>query len=205
MKSSKLTAAFIIFGTMSFVSCKKGENDPALSLKSRTSRLVGTWNLVSGQETKVDYDFGNQETFTSTTVYNESSYTETTAFQDVSGTTTSAPQTISYTLEYSFEKDGAFSLTQIEDGNSDIDKGFWYWGGKSKTQDLKKKETVVIAITETNDGQIDTYGGTAVSADGSFQLDRLTGKELSLIVDIQNTYNNGDTYTKSSTLNFEKK
>lgn len=205
MKKSVLAAALLIFGTMTIVSCKKGENDPALSLKSRTARLVGTWKLVSGEETTMDYDAGNQETWTETITYDGSAYTSVTSFQDVSGTVTNAPFTVSYTLEYTFEKDGSFSLTQIEDGNSDIDKGFWYWGGKSKTQELKKKETVVITITETNDGQIDTYGGTAVSADLSFQLDRLTGKELSIIVDIHNTYNNGDMYTRSSLLNFEKK
>lgn len=205
MKRFAIATMLLIFGTMTIVSCKKGENDPALSLKSRTSRLVGTWNLVSGTETSVDYDAGNQETWTEAIVYDGSAYTSTTSFQDLSGTITDAPQTVSYALEYTFEKDGSFSLTQNEGGNSDIDKGFWYWGGKSKTQELKKKETVVVTITETNDGQVDTYGGSAVSADFSFQLDRLTGKELSIIVDIHNVYKNGDMYTRSSLLNFEKK
>ena len=204
MKKSIVAATLLIFGTISIVSCKKGENDPALSLKSRNARIAGTWKFIGGERQTIDYDAGNQETFTNNITYNGTSYTETSSFQDVSGTTTFPSETVSYTLEYTFDRDGNFNMSEIEDGNSDIDKGFWYWVGKSKVQELKKKEVLVITITESNDGQIDTYAGTAITADGSFQLDRLTGKEMTIILDMQNTYSDGDTFSHTATLNFEK-
>ncbi len=204
MKKTKIISVMIALIALSTTACKKGENDPVLSLKSRTSRLVGTWKLVNGSETIIDYDAGNQETSTTVITDDGALSISVFTFQDQSGSVTNAPQSFTHTLEYTFEKDGSFNYSDVFDGDSQIDKGYWFWGGKSKTQDLKKKEVVVITITETNDGQIDTYAGTAIQVDGSFQLDRLTKKELTLIVDEKRTKSNGDIFSRLSTLKFEK-
>jgi len=204
MKKAKIISALIVFTLLSTTACKKGENDPVLSLKSRTSRLVGTWKLVNGSETTIDYDAGDQETSTSVTTDDGAISTNVFTFQDQNGSVTNTSQSFTHTLEYTFEKDGSFNYSDVFDGDSQIDKGYWYWSGKSKTQGLKKKEVVVITITETNDGQIDTYVGTAINIDGSFQLDRLTKKEMTLIIDQKRTKSNGDTFSRISTLNFEK-
>jgi hypothetical protein len=39
-----MLAALIVIPA--FQSCKKGENDPAISFRSRDARLIGNWKLV---------------------------------------------------------------------------------------------------------------------------------------------------------------
>jgi len=52
---TQLRALFLlIIITLSFSACKKGEEDPFLSLKSRTGRLTGDWVLKSGSWTDAD-------------------------------------------------------------------------------------------------------------------------------------------------------
>ncbi len=56
----KKTALFplmaIILVVFSLSSCKKGEEDPFISLRSRKARLTATWNLKEGQWTQTTYD-----------------------------------------------------------------------------------------------------------------------------------------------------
>lgn len=73
----------IMFSVMLFDGCKKGEEDPFLSLRSRDSRIEGTWKLVSVEKSVTSTD--NTSTTTVTTKetdveslsYNGSSLTET--------------------------------------------------------------------------------------------------------------------------------
>lgn len=44
-KKFRSIAFIMFFAAFSFTSCKKGENDPAVSFKSRTARLRGDWVL----------------------------------------------------------------------------------------------------------------------------------------------------------------
>ncbi len=41
-----------------FTGCKKGEEDPSISLLSRSARLTGDWNLTTGDWTSTNYDAG---------------------------------------------------------------------------------------------------------------------------------------------------
>ncbi|MES2836976.1 MAG: hypothetical protein V4667_05600 [Bacteroidota bacterium] len=47
MKKITLSAIAVLTLAFSITSCKKGENDPALSLKSRKSRVAGEWNVTN--------------------------------------------------------------------------------------------------------------------------------------------------------------
>src|SRR5687768_220910 len=39
----------LVFISLFFTTCKKGEDDPFLSLRSRTNRLAGEWRLSTGK------------------------------------------------------------------------------------------------------------------------------------------------------------
>ena len=55
MKNSiKLAALALVIAATSFSGCKKGENDPFLSLKSRKSRAAGEWKLSAFTTTYTD-------------------------------------------------------------------------------------------------------------------------------------------------------
>ena len=47
LKSLAVLGVAALFIALAFQSCKKGEEDPGLSLSSRTSRLAGEWKMVS--------------------------------------------------------------------------------------------------------------------------------------------------------------
>ncbi|NSW46420.1 MAG: hypothetical protein HPY79_11460 [Bacteroidales bacterium] len=55
----KLVSIFSLFLVMAFIysGCRKGEEDPWLSLRSRNQRLIGKWKLV--EEKKIDIDEKN--------------------------------------------------------------------------------------------------------------------------------------------------
>lgn len=54
----KITFFILILLTTDFIaSCKKGENDPAFSLRTRKNRLTGNWEVTSYQKTVNDTTF----------------------------------------------------------------------------------------------------------------------------------------------------
>lgn len=60
----KHVAFSVLLGTLlSFAACKKGPNDPAFTLLTRTARLQGTWQLQSGEWSHNDttWVFANDE------------------------------------------------------------------------------------------------------------------------------------------------
>ena len=56
----------LLAGGMS--SCKKGENDPFLSLKSRKGRMAGEWTVTKLTSTEVDTPAGGTASTSTTTV-----------------------------------------------------------------------------------------------------------------------------------------
>ena len=83
-------------------SCKKGEGDPFLSLKSRAGRLKGEWNLASGTETGT----WGTDSYTIT-------YTGSMATFAMSGNS----NTYMYTEKMEFLKDNVFKSTVMDDGD----------------------------------------------------------------------------------------
>ncbi|MBD3637072.1 MAG: hypothetical protein HUJ25_06965 [Crocinitomicaceae bacterium] len=183
-------------------SCKKGENDPALSLSSRKARLSKNWKLSSAEYTTVDvYDWGG-DTYTSTTTYSYdgTNMTTVTSLAGPGGTVTNPADVRTYSEQHTFEKDGAYSGSVTDDGDTDSFEGFWAFVGKSKVQELKKKEAVLITFTKTiYSGNTNTYDGESLFPDGYMMLDRLAGDELVVALDYSATYSNGDTYSITGT------
>ncbi len=100
-----------------FVSCKKGEDDPIFSLRSRKARLTGDWHLSSGSLTLIY----KKEGFTD--------YNETYNFTGDSYTSinrvTGANQQGKYKLNITFNKDGGFSFLQLFGSSNVSGNGTW--------------------------------------------------------------------------------
>jgi len=196
LKSLTLLALMLMLSA-SFTACKKGDNDPGLSLKSRSGRLTGKWSLTKGLN-KVSYD-GEIKTYT----YDNGKYTITDGSPNlVTGT---------YTYDINFEKNGAFSLdfTEIINGNlySTTIKGLWSWMGKNKNQDLKAKETLLL--TETS--YVSSFSGSSYTTTWqnpvlreAWILDKLSDKEM--VVKFKSSVNDdGDTVSLDVSFTFTKK
>lgn len=147
-------------------SCKKGENDPFLSLSSRKARISGEWN-VSSYESEWHFIDGsdswhNTESFDGTNV-------TSTWSQTVSGTSSSGngSDVITVSLfDFIINKDGTYEMHQnmvtVETGTDSwtgfdytatttstyTESGSWSFVGKAKDS-YKSKERVVMNATHT--------------------------------------------------------
>jgi len=109
-----IIVATLLFGVVAaFTSCKKYEEGPLLSLKSKNGRITGEWELK-------EYNYTNTTDYgTITTTFNGSMVT--TVFAD----TTS--YTYPYSLEFQINKDGTYTSKEMADGNYVEETSLWSW------------------------------------------------------------------------------
>ncbi len=184
MKKIVTLAMVVLVATSALIGCKKGANDPFLSLKSRKARLKGDWKLVqvegkgvgtNGAVTTVFYD-GTLWTETTNGSSNSYLYEKTITF-DKKGT-------------FKFETKSTYSENKFD---QTVVEGKWAFIGKNKDASLKNKEAITFAgvkwissgQTEDTMGNIVTYNSTNIT-DGNFAnrvwygwiLDKLSSKEM---------------------------
>jgi hypothetical protein len=189
MKRLLLVLLVAVFAIPTFQSCKKGENDPSISLRSRKARLVAEWELKEGSITTVNGGTTVIYTFNGTTM------------------TSSLGGSVNYTQTCEIVKDGTFKLTILDDGDSRVDEGQWYFLEGNKDKELKSKEAVAFVVTKRTDTpaggspNISTY--VSISPDYMWQLDELKNKEI--IVKTNEVYTGGSTNSTTGTLTYTSK
>lgn len=174
-----LVALAIIFAMPLFNSCKKGDDDPFLSIYSRKSRIAGEWEMTKG--TQVQSDNGDVLNWN----YNNGSFSVSMDGNSYTGT---------YTYQFSIEKAGTFKLDQswTADGStiSTSQEGSWYFLYKNKDNDLKNKEAVAFQTNKTTQSgsgmsYIYTYKGDDLRV---FLITELKNKEMKLERDYSYSY-----------------
>ena len=145
-------------------SCRKGQGDPFLSLRSRNARITGTWDLsshyTSSLNTNVTDGFVSVDSLVT-------SFDGNTLSTTTNGVTSSVP----YSLQVEILKDGSYRTTTNTQYGTETRWGRWWW------QSSKKKK---VRINFDN-------------GFGSFHIERLKNKELILFSDSSttNTYLTG--------------
>lgn len=132
MKTVKSLVLTVLIGA-SIVACKKGDNDPFLSLRSRDARVAGEWKLDSWSSKEIS-------TFQFETEYDTISY-ESNDFDGAnlryflidSVDTLDLPN--SFSLDLVMDKDGTFTRTTEIEYDTYLEEGNWTWtnDGKNKT------------------------------------------------------------------------
>lgn len=177
----KLTRAVLALAVVatSITACKKGDDDPGMSLKSRKGRLSQEWNVsdYTSENTSVSTNNGGSTTTTTTTVTKET-YTGASATRNQTqtyaggGTTSTSSDVYTGTVtgfDYTIEKDGTWkstrtvkwtSVTSTGGGSTSTDaidatettmaEGNWSFVGKNKSTEDKNKENVVFSTTKEN-------------------------------------------------------
>lgn len=112
-------ALSLMVGSTVLTGCKKGENDPFLSLKSRDARITESWKLVS-----VEGNTNNNGTL-STESYDGTIWSWT--YGSFSGT-------YAYSLEIEIKKDGTYQSIENNDGEITTTDGRWYWANAAKNK-----------------------------------------------------------------------
>jgi len=160
----KIIAAVLIIA--SFTGCKKGDEDPFISLRSRQNRLVGEWNLVDGKvETKIeDFDFDYKYIAS----YDDNSVRYTLTFDGEE----LEPVSLEGYTKIEFEDGGDFVRETLyyekEDDNPRIpnfDNGEWNF--MSKSGKFKNKERVEMEF-ETQEF---TYEGEKYSEKTGYEIE----------------------------------
>lgn len=196
-----LALAALISIIIGIPACKKGENDPGFSLKSRKSRMAGNWTLQ-----------------TATTAHGDT----TTVFEgdSLAITLDSTTNTLSMTNSFQFNKDGTFGEITVTEFPTNWQSngqpafiqteniaGIWNFTGGGGG--VKSKSQLLLQITErstsaSNSGSnIITTAYSGPTAGFVYDIDRLAAKELVLKYDLTVTSTNG-TLIKIGEYNFVK-
>lgn len=197
-----------------FTSCKKGDHDPILSLKTRKARLVRKWIIASFEQVYISTSI-NPYTLLNTgskmVISFNGSIETTTLTNTVSGVSTSSSTVNEYAEEIEFIKDGTFKHTRIDNLGTRILGGNWMFLGKNKEAKIKNKEAIFLNYSTTT--YIDVSGVTTTSTETGFQgnsitylIDELKSKELTLMNEITNSQSsNSNTSSGKTTITLKAK
>lgn len=168
----------IILSFILLSSCKKGSEDPALSLRARTNRLAGDWKMVYGKEEQMSVNGNFVKEYKDDLVY--------TGFN---------PSTRKCTWEFTFKKDGNFISERKEYWDSLIyvfEKETGKWNFLGKIGDWKNKEQILITINHVE--QISPSFGMSYNIETQnegtiWQLIGLSNKRVHLLTEIKSVDN----------------
>lgn len=179
MKKTLLIALSGLMLTGAMTSCKKGENDPFLSLKSRKARVAGEWTVTKSEN--YDKIVNGSVTQTNTATYDGTTETNVEVTSSGGGSV-SETTTSTYTVKYVFEKDGTYTQTQSSAGGTTVVSGNWLFLGKNKDTELKNKEAIMLTILKTvvtpTGGDAETTTETGYNTNMVLTIDQLKSKEM---------------------------
>lgn len=193
MKKIKFVLLVLLAVILILPACKKGENDPFISLLSRKARLVGEWKLVEGSTSVVSSTGTDTYTFDGTLMTSVES-----------GVTTTVP----YSETYTFEKDGNYKHSTIEDNIDTWDEeGVWTFGAKSTELNVKAGETVVLynqKYTSVTSGNTFTYSYTGTTCPVTrITLDMLKSNKMTVKIDYIYS-GTSNAFSKTGSITYEK-
>lgn len=164
----------LIIITTTFFGCKKGENDPAISLRTRKARVIGEWNMKTGTAGITIDNHINPP-------YN----------QDIKmdGSKAEINQTESgnvgityignYTFYITFKKDGTFNFNENFAGDILDASGTWnFVGGVGKA---KNKESIVLKIETVSKGYTRDNLFNKLGTEIIYEITELRNKKMTLL------------------------
>ncbi|GAB4285625.1 MAG: hypothetical protein Kow0068_11070 [Marinilabiliales bacterium] len=130
-------------------SCKKGEEDPFISLHTRKARLTNTWKLI-----EMSYKLNESYSLYENTLNITSYYDGAKEIKTITENSSTQYDTVYYRIEYTFKKDYTYTKKRTETSPKDarlndymIEEGIWDFLSKSKTQNYKNKERIILTPT----------------------------------------------------------
>jgi hypothetical protein len=194
MKIKLLIVAIIsVVFVFSTESCKKGSEDPALSLRSRTARLCGAWTVKHHESTTTTYTTSASNSITH--IFDQGKYS-------INNTSTET-ETGTYVWTVTIDKNGIYNISKeitpaTGPKRSDNENGIWYWAGGNKDLGLKNKEMVNFSVLQYTNGN--TYSGTPTSS-YTWVIKELKNKEIIINSKWQGEYKDKtETYEGNTTL-----
>lgn len=172
--------------------CRKGENDPLISLRTRKARLTGDWLLKEGNLTRTYSTSSNSATHTTNYSNSRKSVNDNGSIKETS-----------YTQRLTLRKDNSFEREIIDNNIKTIHFGSWSFVNKNKDQKLKNKEAILLSIDSYTINGVTTVN-TGVFLSEFLRINRLANKELIFKGETTRNYTSGDTDVKKYEYKFEK-
>ena len=203
MKKIFVPISILFTITFCFYSCKKGDNDPFLSLQSRKSRLIGEWKVTNEVITESEIYVDSNLSINS--IYDGLKKMNIIVTQTSKGNTSSKDSTY-YSQTLSIKKDGTYIQSKIYNNglNLNITEGTWSFLAKSEINNLKNKEAIFLTTTKTtiyNGSGTNIYDYSNLNG-RTIVIEQLKNKELIFVVDTsfknQNTMISGKSITTTT-------
>jgi archaellum component FlaF (FlaF/FlaG flagellin family) len=153
MKRKIYFLALILISGIIFDSCKRGEEDPFISLRSRDNRITADWQLKTYDKVTSSTNDG----ITTTTTYSYDGTTLTKVRVNDQGTTT---DTYSFSYELNIIQDGSYVSTVVDNGDKTQTTSNWWWSNTTENK-----------------------AGIVMEYDGTYLIERLAFDELTLSAD----------------------
>ncbi len=159
---------------LSLSSCKKGEDDPFLSLNSREKRIRGEWKVSTAEIryiNQADNPYYEQYNETKVFVYWSDDYYNYTG----EGT---------YYWNYDIRKNGTYTITKSINvihykSQKSTEEGIWYFLDKNKDAGYKNKECIAFQPQKYTYNNIVQYEGENINPD-VYQIIELRDKLVSM-------------------------
>ncbi|OFX23022.1 MAG: hypothetical protein A2033_16430 [Bacteroidetes bacterium GWA2_31_9] len=141
-----------IITSLTYTGCRKGEEDPFLSLRSRDKRIIGTWTLKSSSDvtttnrTTTDYNNKNLVKTTEASSLSESLTFDGTVFTTDNNITTTTTNVITEPVQSSATQKWSYNTTTevVIDNNHTLNKKNY-----SVELEINEDHTYKATITET--------------------------------------------------------
>ena len=182
----------VLISTLS--ECKKGEDDPFISFRSRKNRVVGEWTLTSGTE-KTSTVSGNPSTTINTDyTYTQDSYIRTNTTMNQSGSTSVSSSGYFY-YKITFRSNGEYTLVRERGGSFTQESGVWNF--TKGVGDYKRKEQIALVPQITPNSLT-----TSRDVTKTFTLKELRNRVMTIVSEetdnATTTYQNGSFSSTSS-------
>ncbi len=198
MKKLFKLIVLIAITSIVFNSCRKGEDDPFLSLQSRTKRLSGSWKL-SG------VDFILKENSSSNHSTSHMIYNNGVIIITDSDDNSADIDSIKYTQYLNIDKNGTFNQRYYSDTDTSDIEGNWTWLGKNKELGLKNKEAFILTVTKKINGtDTEVYTGKYIIPENIYVLKKLSSEEIVITIDYSKTNKNGHVSSEQGTMTYTK-
>lgn len=167
----------IVFASVIFSGCRKGEEDPFFSFKSRTNRLCGKWRITEmSRHIYVGTDPTFYDKYELQVKGNQGKMYYEGFEVDV----------YSYIESWEFNRDGTYIINTEVSNIKSFNKGTWTWNGKNKNDEYKKKECVLLKMLSynyNNGEEVEEYSGNTLEHSYVIALTQLTDKKMSFVTD----------------------
>jgi hypothetical protein len=178
LKLLGMKAVFLLFVILMLSACKKGENDPLISLRTRKARVAGEWKMKEGTLLSEKRD-RNYHLYIFRTTYSKNTWERTNDyfFQGTSQGQSKYSGTCKY--EMSVKKDGSFKYSQTEDNVLKISYGTWSFSGSVGKHKNKDQLLVTLDSVTNNYAKTIFYKGSDLAL--TYTIKELRNKKMVLL------------------------